>query len=116
MPAGGVDDSTLRDTLEAAELPDLADKLDEDGHWAIQLSPGEQQRIAFARALVQKPEWLFVDEATSSVDETGKRARTVWCVIGSQERRFSPSATERRYAPFMPGTYRSRRTGSALRP
>src|SRR5262249_12802722 len=39
------------------------------GHWALQLSPGEQQRIAFARALVQKPDWLFLDEATSAVDE-----------------------------------------------
>ena len=38
-------------------------------HWALQLSPGEQQRIAFARALVQKPDWLFLDEATSAVDE-----------------------------------------------
>ena len=37
--------------------------------WALQLSPGEQQRIAFARVLVQKPDWLFLDEATSAVDE-----------------------------------------------
>ena len=50
-------------------LPELAGRLDEVGHWALQLSPGEQQRIAFARALVQKPEWLFLDEATSAVDE-----------------------------------------------
>jgi putative ATP-binding cassette transporter len=69
MPAGGVDDATLRETLEAVGLQHLAGKLDEDGHWAIQLSPGEQQRVAFARALVQKPEWLFLDEASSSVDE-----------------------------------------------
>ena len=50
-------------------LPELAGRLDESGHWALQLSPGEQQRIAFARALVQKPDWLFLDEATSAVDE-----------------------------------------------
>src|SRR6202008_4484652 len=37
---------------------------------AQQLSPGEQQRIAFARALVQRPDWLFLDEATSAGDET----------------------------------------------
>jgi putative ATP-binding cassette transporter len=66
---GGVNDATLRETLEAVGLPDLAGKLDETGHWARQLSPGEQQRIAFARALTQKPDWLFLDEATSSVDE-----------------------------------------------
>jgi putative ATP-binding cassette transporter len=70
MPAAGVDDATLREALEAVGLADLAGRLDEAGHWALQLSPGEQQRIAFARALVQKPDWLFLDEATSAVDET----------------------------------------------
>jgi putative ATP-binding cassette transporter len=69
MPVEAVDDATLRDALEAVELPELAGRLSENGHWALQLSPGEQQRIAFARALVQKPEWLFLDEATSAVDE-----------------------------------------------
>jgi vitamin B12/bleomycin/antimicrobial peptide transport system ATP-binding/permease protein len=69
MPAGGVDDATLRETLEAVGLPELAGRLDEAGHWALQLSPGEQQRIAFGRVLVQKPDWLFLDEATSAVDE-----------------------------------------------
>jgi putative ATP-binding cassette transporter len=69
MPTGGVDDVTLREALEAVGLPELAGRLSEAGHWALQLSPGEQQRIAFARALVQKPDWLFLDEATSAVDE-----------------------------------------------
>jgi putative ATP-binding cassette transporter len=68
-PAGGVDEATLRQVLKAVGLTDLARKLDENSHWALQLSPGEQQRIAFARALAQKPDWLFLDEATSSVDE-----------------------------------------------
>src|SRR6266852_1071121 len=69
MSAAGVDDATLREALEAVGLADLAGRLDEAGHWALQPSPGEQQRIAFARALVQKPDWLFLDEATSAVDE-----------------------------------------------
>ena len=69
MPSGGVDDVTLREALEAVGLSRLAGRLSEAGHWALQLSPGEQQRIAFARALVQKPDWLFLDEATSAVDE-----------------------------------------------
>ena len=69
MPMGGVDDATLGETLKAVGLPELAGRLDEAGHWALRLSPGEQQRIAFARALIQKPDWLFLDEATSAVDE-----------------------------------------------
>jgi putative ATP-binding cassette transporter len=64
-----VDGATLREALEAVGLPELAGRLEEAGHWALQLSPGEQQRIAFARALVQKPDWLFLDEATSALDE-----------------------------------------------
>lgn len=69
MPSDGVEDGTLREALEAVGLRHLAERLNEAGHWALQLSPGEQQRIAFARALVQKPAWLFLDEATSAVDE-----------------------------------------------
>jgi len=68
-PPAGVTDAILREALEAVGLADLAGRLDEANHWALQLSPGEQQRIAFARALVQKPDWLFLDEATSALDE-----------------------------------------------
>jgi putative ATP-binding cassette transporter len=71
-PAGGLDDAILRDALATVGLAKLAGRLDESGHWALQLSPGEQQRIAFARALVHKPKWLFLDEATSAVDEASE--------------------------------------------
>jgi putative ATP-binding cassette transporter len=69
MPAGGIDDAALREALGAVGLTDLVGRLDEATSWALQLSPGEQQRIAFARVLIQKPDWLFLDEATSAVDE-----------------------------------------------
>jgi putative ATP-binding cassette transporter len=69
MPNGGLDDAILREALAGVGLSKLAGRLDESAHWALQLSPGEQQRIAFARALVHKPKWLFLDEATSAVDE-----------------------------------------------
>lgn len=65
-------DEQLRDALNAVGLPQLAERLDEQQNWALQLSPGEQQRIAFARALLQKPDWLFMDEATSSLDEANE--------------------------------------------
>ena len=69
MPSAGVTDATLGEALEAVGLPEFTGRLDEEAHWAQQLSPGQQQRIAFARALVQQPEWLFLDEATSALDE-----------------------------------------------
>jgi putative ATP-binding cassette transporter len=68
-PAAGVDDAAIRDALQAVGLPQLTARLDERANWGLALSPGEQQCIAFARALVQKPDWLFLDEATSAVDE-----------------------------------------------
>jgi vitamin B12/bleomycin/antimicrobial peptide transport system ATP-binding/permease protein len=68
-PAERIDDAALREALEVVGLDALTGRLDESAHWALSLSPGEQQRIAFARALVQKPDWLFLDEATSALDE-----------------------------------------------
>jgi putative ATP-binding cassette transporter len=72
MAGSGVDDAALREALELVGLNELAARLDESAHWALRLSPGEQQRIAFARALIQQPEWLFLDEATSAVDEASE--------------------------------------------
>jgi vitamin B12/bleomycin/antimicrobial peptide transport system ATP-binding/permease protein len=56
-------------TLEAVGLPALAQRLDEEAHWNRMLSLGEQQRLGIARAVLQKPEFLFLDEATASLDE-----------------------------------------------
>jgi putative ATP-binding cassette transporter len=73
MRSPGFSDESLREALELVGLPKLVARLDENANWALQLSPGEQQRIAFARALVQKPDWLFLDEATSAVDQTAEQ-------------------------------------------
>ncbi|WP_425060208.1 Vitamin B12 transport ATP-binding protein BacA [Sporomusa carbonis] len=64
-----VSDADLRDVLIACRLKHLTGKLDEWLDWGQALSLGEQQRIAFARALLQQPDWLFLDEATSALDE-----------------------------------------------
>ena len=69
----GVSDDRLREILRLCRLPDLATRLDESRHWALTLSPGEQQRVAFARVFLQKPDWLFVDEATAQLDEATER-------------------------------------------
>ena len=65
-------DAELKRALIDCDLPQLVNRLDEEQHWAQQLSGGEQQRIAFARVLLQKPDWLFMDEATASMDEASE--------------------------------------------
>jgi putative ATP-binding cassette transporter len=62
-------DADVVTALEAVNLGHLARRLDEEAHWSNVLSGGEQQRLAAARALVFKPEWLFMDEATASLDD-----------------------------------------------
>jgi putative ATP-binding cassette transporter len=61
-------DAEVRDALAAVGLDGLAGRLDEEESWAQHLSGGEQQRLALARALLARPDWLFLDEATASLD------------------------------------------------
>ena len=63
------DDGELCEVLDACGLSHFVERLHESANWALLLSPGEQQRLAFARALLQRPDWLFLDEATSALDE-----------------------------------------------
>jgi putative ATP-binding cassette transporter len=67
--AGEFDDAAIQAALDTVALGQLASRLDEVDDWAKVLSPGEQQRIAFARVLLAKPEVVFLDESTSALDE-----------------------------------------------
>jgi putative ATP-binding cassette transporter len=60
--------------LESVGLSSLRQRLNEHAHWGQVLSLGEQQRLAMARALLVKPDWLFLDEATSATDEAEEAA------------------------------------------
>jgi putative ATP-binding cassette transporter len=68
-PAAGIDDARAAAVLRQVQLPHLVDRLDEETDWSRRLSPGEQQRLGFARVLLVRPRVAFLDEATSALDE-----------------------------------------------
>ena len=65
---GSIDDEAVRGALTEVGLAAFIPELDAEAPWAQRLSGGEQQRLAVARALLLRPEWLFLDEATASLD------------------------------------------------
>ena len=75
-PASPADlpDATIRAALTAVGLGALLPRLDVEDAWSQRLSGGEQQRLAIARALLLRPDWLFLDEATSSLDPEAEQA------------------------------------------
>jgi vitamin B12/bleomycin/antimicrobial peptide transport system ATP-binding/permease protein len=67
--AGTFDDGRIAEVISAVGLPEWSNRLDEEAHWNRMLSLGEQQRLAIARAILQEPDYLLLDEATASLDE-----------------------------------------------
>jgi putative ATP-binding cassette transporter len=72
-PTGSFGDAQIREALGLVGLSALAARLDDVETWEQVLSPHEQQRLALARAFVHEPQWLFLDKATSALDEETER-------------------------------------------
>ena len=72
--ASAFDSDRVRDALISVGLPQLLPQLTEEAHWNRMLSLGEQQRLGLARALLHAPQYLFLDEATASLDEASEAA------------------------------------------
>ena len=114
-------DDAVRARLRACDLAQLEGRLDEVDHWEQRLSPGEQQRLAFARALLHAPSWLFLDEASSALDaetETTLYAlleqelpQTTWISIGH---RMSIERFHRRRLAFGRGGLDSKSLAGAV--
>ncbi|GLR86926.1 ABC transporter ATP-binding protein/permease [Bradyrhizobium iriomotense] len=66
---GTIAPDKIKEALRAVGMPRLAEQLDDEAHWNRTLSLGEQQRLGVARALLHAPDYLFLDEATASLDE-----------------------------------------------
>jgi putative ATP-binding cassette transporter len=69
-----VDSAQVAELVAAVGLADLATRIDEEAHWNRMLSLGEQQRLGIARAILHAPDYLFLDEATASLDEPAEAA------------------------------------------
>jgi len=71
---GHYDSGKVAELITAVGLPALASRIEEEAHWNRILSLGEQQRLGLARALLHAPDYLFLDEATASLDEPSEAA------------------------------------------
>lgn len=68
LPEGPADDAALLEVLEAVGLTHLAERLDQSEDWANVLNAAEMQRLAFARLLLLRPDWIILGDATDALD------------------------------------------------
>jgi putative ATP-binding cassette transporter len=105
-----VEEAEMVEAMRAVGLGHLIPRLDEDTIWTQALSGGEQQRVAVVRALLKKPDWLFLDEATAALDEPMEakvyailRERLPRTTIVSIGHRKTLLAFHRRHLSMAPG-------------
>ena len=72
--ASAYNSELVGEVLTSVGLPQFVSRLEEEAHWNRMLSLGEQQRLGLARALLHAPQYLFLDEATASLDEPSEAA------------------------------------------
>jgi putative ATP-binding cassette transporter len=111
----------VAETIAAVGLPKLVERIDEEAHWNRMLSLGEQQRLGIARALLHAPDFLFLDEATASLDEPSEAAlyklleeRLKTCTIVSIGHRSTLAAFHQRRLALAPETGMHRVKEAAL--
>jgi vitamin B12/bleomycin/antimicrobial peptide transport system ATP-binding/permease protein len=122
--AGEFDDAAIAAALETVALGHLATRLGEVADWAKVLSPGEQQRIAFARVLLAKPKAVFLDESTSALDEGQEfalyrslRTQLPDCIVVSVSHRSTVEQHhDKRLELLGGGEWRLSRVGDELAP
>jgi putative ATP-binding cassette transporter len=72
-PPGTFSDEWIRAVLQLLDLGHLEDRLDDVENWDQVLSTGEEQRLGLARAFLQKPDWLLIDNATVGLDDASEK-------------------------------------------
>jgi putative ATP-binding cassette transporter len=72
-PANTFDAAQIAEAIAAVGLTELIERMDHEAHWNRVLSLGEQQRLGIARAILQEPDFLFLDESTASLDPAAEK-------------------------------------------
>ncbi len=68
-----IDDTQIEEALALVGLAHLNSELDRAARWDRELSLDEQQRLAFARVILYRPAWLFIDDAASALHQSERR-------------------------------------------
>jgi putative ATP-binding cassette transporter len=120
---GRYTDAEIAEALRICRLEELTTRLEDTDNWAMRLSPGEQQRLAIARALLNRPDWLFLDEATAALDQDTEgylyhllRERLPQTTLISIAHREHVAAHHRRRLELIPGADGGRFESAAIQP